>query len=148
MWYIWLIAAGIFFVAEMITTGFLIFWLGIGSILAMITSFITDSIFIQTAVFVISSVLLIPLTKPLVKKYIDTGKSTVTNAYGVIGKIGIVTVDIDTIEATGQIKVNGEIWSAKADTNIPKGTKVEVLKIDGVKLIVTPKVESLSDSSI
>lgn len=148
MWYIWLIAAGVFFVAEMITTGFLIFWLGIGSILAMLTSFITNSIFIQTAVFVISSVLLIPLTKPLVKKYIDTGKSTVTNAYGVIGKIGIVTVDIDAIEATGQVKVNGEIWSAKADTNIPKGTKVEVLRIDGVKLIVTPKVESLSDSSI
>ena len=148
MWYIWLIAAGIFFVAEMITTGFLIFWLGIGSILAMITSFITDSIFIQTAVFVISSVVLIPLTKPLVKKYIDTGKSTVTNAYGIIGKTGIVTVDIDTLESTGQVKVNGEIWSAKADSNIPKGTKVEVLKIDGVKLIVTPKVESLSDSSI
>ena len=148
MWYIWLIAAGVFFVAEMITTGFLVFWLGIGSLLAMITSFITDSIFIQTAVFVISSVILIPLTKPLVKKYIDTGKSTVTNAYGVIGKTGIVTVDINTLDATGQVKVNGEIWSAKADTNIPKGTKVEVLKIDGVKLIVTSKVESLSESSI
>lgn len=148
MWYLWLIAAGIFFVAEMITTGFLIFWLGVGSLLAMITSFITDSIFIQTAVFVISSVILIPLTKPLVKKYIDTGKSTVTNAFGIIGKTGIVTVDINTLESTGQIKVNGEIWSAKADTNIPKGTKVEVLKIDGVKLIVTPKVESLSHHSI
>ena len=148
MWYIWLIAAGVFFVAEMITTGFLVFRLGIGSLLAMITSFITDSIFIQTAVFVISSVILIPLTKPLVKKYIDTGKSTVTNAYGVIGKTGIVTVDINTLDATGQVKVNGEIWSAKADTNIPKGTKVEVLKIDGVKLIVTSKVESLSESSI
>ena len=148
MWYLWLIAAGIFFVAEMITTGFLIFWLGLGSLLAMITSFITDSIFIQTAVFVISSVVLIPLTKPLVKKYFDTGKSTVTNAFGVIGKTGIVTVDINSLEATGQIKVNGEIWSAKADSNIPKGTEVEVLKIDGVKLIVSPKSESLSNNSI
>ena len=148
MWYIWLIAAGIFFVAEMITTGFLVFWLGIGSLLAMIASFITDSIFIQTTVFVISSCLLIPLTKPLVKKFIDTGKSTLTNAYGIIGKTGIVTVDIDTLEATGQVKVNGEIWSAKADSNIPKGTEVEVTKIDGVKLIVTPKVKSLSDISI
>ena len=148
MWYLWLIAAGIFFVAEMITTGFLIFWLGLGSILAMITSFITDSIFIQTAVFVISSVILIPLTKPLVNKYIDNGKTTLTNAYGIIGKTGIVTADINTLEATGLVKVNGEVWSAKADTNIPKGTEVEIIKIDGVKLIVTPKVESLSKATI
>ena len=148
MWYIWLIAAGVFFIAEMITTGFLVFWLGIGGLLAMITSFITDSIFIQTAVFVISSVILIPLTKTFVHKYIDNGTKVVTNAYGIIGKTGIVTMDINPIEATGQIKVNGEVWSAKADTNIPKGTEVEVLKIDGVKLIVTPKVKSLSDSTI
>lgn len=149
MWYIWLIAAGIFFVAEIITTGFLVFWLGLASILAMITSFITDSIFIQTAVFVISSVVLILLTKKLVDKYIDTGKSTVkTNAYGIIGKTGIVTVDIDTLESTGQVKVNGEIWSAKAETNIPKGTEVEILNIDGVKLTVTPKVKLSSDVSI
>jgi len=148
MWYIWLIAAGIFFVAEMITTGFLVFWLGIGSLLAMIASFITDSIFIQTTVFVISSCILILLTKPFVKKFVDKGKSIVTNAYGIIGKTGIVTVDIDALESTGQVKVNGEIWSAKADTNIQKGTEVEVTKIDGVKLIVTPKVKSLSDISI
>ncbi len=141
LWYLWLIAAGIFFIIEIATTGFLIFWLGIGSILAMFTSFFTDSILIQTAVFVISSVILIPLTKPIVKKYIDKDDSIATNAYGLIGKIGIVTADIDNLEATGQVKVNGEIWSAKSDSNIPKGTKVEIKKIDGVKLIVQPKVE-------
>jgi len=140
MWYLWLIATGIFFVVEIATTGFLIFWLGIGSLLAMITSFITDSILIQTAVFVISSAILIPLTKPLVSKYIDKGNFVATNAYSVMGKTGIVTVDIDPLEATGQVKINGEIWSAKADTNIPKGTEVEVLKIDGVKLIVKQKI--------
>ena len=145
MWYLWLIAAGIFFIVEIATTGFLIFWLGVSSILAMITSFITDSIFIQTAVFVISSVILIPLTTPFVKKYVDNEKSTATNAYSLIGKTGVVTVDINALDATGQVKVNGEIWSAKSDSNISKGTEVEVLKIDGVKLIVSPKVKSLSD---
>lgn len=138
MWYLWLIAAGIFFIIEIATTGFLIFWLGIGAILAMCTSFITDSLLIQTAVFVISSVILIPLTKPLVNKYIDKGEFVATNAYGLIGKKGIVTATINPLEATGQVKVAGEIWSAKADENIQAGTEVEVLKIDGVKLIVKP----------
>ena len=59
MWVFWLIAAGIFFIIEMATIGFLVFWLGIGALLAMVTSFITDSIIVQLVVFLITSTLLI-----------------------------------------------------------------------------------------
>ena len=145
MWSLWLIATGVFFIVEIATTGFLIFWLGIGSLLAMITSFITDSIVIQTIVFVVSSCILIPLTKPLADKLINK-KTVPTNSYSLINKRGIVTVDINPIEAVGQVKVNGEIWSAKTEdgTTIAKGTEIEVIKIDGVKLIVSPiKVNSV-----
>ena len=69
MWSLWLIAAGVFFIVEIATTGFLIFWLGIGALIAMLTSFITESIIIQTITFVISSCILIPLTKPLADKF-------------------------------------------------------------------------------
>lgn len=139
MWSFWLIVAGIFFIVEIATTGFLIFWLGIGALLAMITSFITNSIVAQTIVFVVTSCILIPLTKPLADKF--TNKKTVaTNSYSLINKHGIVTMDINPIEATGQVKVNGEIWSAKSqdESIIPQGTEIEVLDIDGVKLIVSP----------
>ena len=144
MWSLWLIAAGVFFIIEMATTGFLIFWLGIGALLAMIISFITDSIIIQTIVFVVSSCILIPLTKPLADKFVGE-KSVPTNSYSLINKRGIVIVDINPIEAVGQVKVNGEIWSAKTEDGklVEKGTEVEVIKIDGVKLIVSPvKVNS------
>lgn len=140
MWYLWLIAAGVFFIIEIATTGFLIFWLGVGALLAMCISFITESILIQTAVFVVSSVVLIPLTKLFLNKYMGNGKVVPTNAYSIIGKTGLVTSDINILESTGQVKINGEIWSAKADSNISKGTEVEVLKIDGVKLVVKSKV--------
>ena len=145
MWSLWLIAAGVFFIVEIATTGFLIFWLAIGSLLAMVTSFITDSIVFQTIVFVVASCILIPLTKPLADKF--TGKKTVpTNSYSLINKRGIVILDINPIEGVGQVKVNGEIWSAKTEdgTTITKGTEIQVNKIDGVKLIVTPiKVNSI-----
>lgn len=139
MWCFWLVATGIFFIIEMATTGFLIFWLGIGSLLAMITSFITNSIVAQTIVFVVTSCILIPLTKPLADKF--TSKKTIaTNSYSLINKRGVVTMDINPIEATGLVKVNGEIWSAKSkdESSISKGTEIEVLDIDGVKLIVSP----------
>lgn len=139
MWCIWLIAAGIFFIIEIATVGFLIFWLGIGALLAMITSFITDNLVVQTAVFVVSSCMLIPFTKFFADKF--TKKETVaTNSYSLINKHGIVTSDINPLENIGQVKVNGEIWSAKTkdESILEKGTEIQVIKIDGVKLIVSP----------
>lgn len=140
MWYIWLIFAGIFVIIEYFTVGFLIFWLSIGSIFAMITSLFTDNLVIQTTVFVISSTLLIFVTKPFVNKFTKNQKSPSTNVYSLIGKIGLVTKEIDSIKSLGQIKINGEIWSAVDinNGNISEGTKVKIVKIKGVKAIVTP----------
>ena len=137
MWYVWLIIAGICFILETFTAGFLIFWLGIAALLSMLTSFITPDIAIQSIVFVVSSAILIPLTKPLVNKYINS-KTVKTNAFSIIEKKAIVTTEINPMEATGQIKVNGEIWSAKSESEriVPVGTEVKVLKIEGVKAIV------------
>ena len=63
MWHIWLILAGIFFVIEIATIGFLVFWFGVGALLAMIVSFFTDSLAIQTTVFVLSSTILLFFTR-------------------------------------------------------------------------------------
>ena len=139
MWQIWLIASGIFFIIEIFTVGFLIFWLGVGALFAMLISFLTNNIIIQTTVFVISSGLLIFATKPLVNK-ITKKEAVPTNIYSIVGKKGIVIEDIDWLTGTGQIKSEGEVWSAKTNEqiNIPKGTEVEIESIDGVKVIVKP----------
>ena len=138
MWVFWLIAAGVFFIIEMATIGFLIFWLGIGALLAMVTSFITDSILIQVIVFVVTSTLLLIFTRPLVNKFIKIPKEIKTNAYSIIGKKGIVISKINNIEGTGQIKMDGEVWSAKSatDEDIPENTEIEIVEIDGVKAVV------------
>ena len=139
MWQIWLIIAGVCLIGEIMTNGFLVFWLSIGALLSMIVSFFTDNIIIQTAVFVISSAILIFATKPFVKKFAKT-KDVKTNAFSIIGQNGIVTKDIDSINSKGQVKIDGETWSAvgKDDMDIPKGTEIEVVEIKGVKAIVKP----------
>ena len=138
MWVFWLIAAGVFFIIEMATIGFLVFWLGIGALLAMVTSFITDSILIQSIVFVLTSTLLLIFTRPLVNKFTKTPKEVKTNAYSIIGKKAIVISKINNIEGLGQIKMDGEVWSAKSftDDDIPEDTEVEIVEIDGVKAVV------------
>ena len=139
MWQIWLIAAGVFLILEIFTMGFLVFWLSIGSLLAMLISLITDSIIIQTTVFVISSGLLIFATKPFVKKFTEKD-NTKTNVYSLVGKKAIVIEDIDWTTGTGQIKFEGQVWSAKTheQVNISKGTEVEIESIEGVKAFVKP----------
>jgi len=139
MWQIWLIAAGVFLILEIFTMGFLVFWLSIGCILAMLVSFITDSIIIQTTVFVFSSGLLIFATKPFVQKF--TSKDTTkTNVYSLVGKKAMVIEDIDWTTGAGQIKFDGQVWSARTaeQVNISKGTEVEIEKIEGVKAFVKP----------
>jgi hypothetical protein len=139
MWQIWLIASGIFFICEIITVGFLVFWLGIGALIAMLVSFFTSNIIIQMSVFVVSSGLLIFATRPLVNK-ISKKDVVPTNVYSLIGKKAIVTESIDCTTGKGQIKFEGEVWSAKSkeQINIPAGSEVEIVSIEGVKAFVKP----------
>lgn len=145
MWYFWLILAGIFVIAEIATVGFLIFWLSLGSLCAMLTSFFTDNIIIQTAVFVVTSVLFIFLTRPLAKKLAKTDNVLVTNAYSIIGKKAIVIKEINPTIGVGQIKIDGQVWTAKSTNEeiISEGTEVLILNIDGVKAVVSTDLTNL-----
>lgn len=140
MWTIWLIASGVFFLGEIFTVSFMLFWPGVGAFLAFLTSLIVpDNITAQVVVFGVSSVLLIFFTKPLTKKLFKSNDDTVMNNSAIIGKKGTVLKPIDQDNPIGQVKVNGELWSAiKADKDEPikVGESVIVEKIDGVKLLV------------
>ena len=143
MWKFWLIVAGICFVIESFTIGFLVFWFGIGALAALVASLFISNIWIQSLIFIIVSSLLLIFTKPIVKKFVKEKDIIPTNVYSIIGKEGIVVESIDTINGVGKVKVNGELWSATSLENIEKGTKVKVLKVNGVKL----EVEKLFSNS-
>ena len=136
MWQVWLIIAGLFFIGEIITVGFLVFWFGVAALISMIVSLFTSNIIIQTTTFVISSTILLFITKPFVKKFVDI-KPTKTNAFSIIGKKALVIKEI-TPHSIGQIKINGEVWSAESENDeiISEGSDVEIILIKGVKAIV------------
>ena len=95
----------------------------------------------QVIVFLVVSTLLLYFTRPIAQKYFNKNRVN-TNVESVPGQIGIVTVDIDNIAASGTVSLNGMDWSARAkepEGRIGKGTKVRVLEVQGVKLIVEPE---------
>ncbi len=138
LWVGWLIISGLMFILEILTAGFLVFWFGVAALLTMVLSLFVDSIVIQIIFFIILSFILVLATKPIVSKYVLKGDMIKTNVYTVIGKTAIVTMDIDIAKGTGQIKVGSDVWSAKSENQefIPAGSMVEIVKVEGVKVIV------------
>ncbi len=129
----WFVMFVVFLVIEIITVGLVSIWFSFGSLFALLSTCFTDNIYIQAIVFVVFSLALILICRPLLKsKFI---KTEATNYGKFIGKIGVVTKEITSHEY-GEVKVDGTIWTAKSNKKIKVDEKVKVLDIEGVKLIV------------
>lgn len=139
-WQAWLIIAGICLVIEIATVGFLVFWFAVAALITCICSLFISSMIAQTAIFVVLSAILVFFTRPFSEK-ISRKDSVVTNANVIIGKEAIVKKEISP-NNNGQIKIDGDTWTAtltpNCSTTIPVGSSVEILKIDGVKVVVKP----------
>lgn len=132
----WLLAAVVLGIVELITAPLICIWFCGGALVAALVGFLTQSVWVSSFTFVIASALLLAFTRPLVKSKL-TPKVQPTNADRIIGKEGVVIVGIDSVENKGQIKVDGQVWSAKSDCSIDEGEKVTVSSIEGVKAVVT-----------
>ena len=136
---IWVIAFLGLLLVEFLTVGLVSIWFAVGALGALITSFITESVLIQTIVFVIVSVITLIVTKPLMNKFKVTNFEP-TNSDRVIGKVVEVTKEIKSNEY-GEVVVFGTVWLAASDKNHKVGSKVVVQKIEGNKLIVKEEGE-------
>ena len=132
----WLIAAVVFGVVEIITAPLICIWFCGGALVSALVGYFTNSVWISAVFFVVVSALLLAFTRPLIKSKIAP-KVQPTNADRIIGKEAVVILGIDPVENKGQIKVDGQIWSAKSECAIDEGERVTVSSIEGVKAVVT-----------
>ena len=134
----WLIISAVLIVTEIITLGLTTIWFAAGALVAALGAYVGLGIIAQLILFIVVSVILLELTRPLAIKYLND-KTVRTNADSLIGEIAIVTEDIDNIAGKGAVKIQGEVWTARStedEMTIEKEAKVQVLDISGVKLIV------------
>jgi membrane-bound serine protease (ClpP class) len=66
-------------------------------------------------------------------------RKVITGDVGMIDSVGVAQTDL---APGGKVFVHGEIWEARAEGNIPKGTRVRVKNIDGLTLTVEPDPDS------
>ncbi len=139
----WLALAVIFGAIEASTANLTTIWMAISALATAIVSAASDiSVTFQLLIFAIVAAALVLSTRPLAKKLIS--KKIPTNADRIVDKKGIVIKTISSIENVGQIKVLGQVWSAKsaAGEEIPEGETVVVKRLEGVFAVVE-KVEEL-----
>lgn len=130
------IAVAIFFaVLESITVQLVGIWFCISAIVSAFVAHFTDSYTTTIVVFVIVSAIMLIFTRPIIKKKIIYNPEP-TNADRIIGKTALVIQRIDSSVNSGQIKVDGQVWSARSSEVIDEGETVRIKKIEGVKAIV------------
>ena len=136
---IWLVLMVIFLIAEASTVALVSMWFVLGALGAMIVSLLGAPAWLQILVFIVISAVMLALLRPIIKKFM-TPKIVRTNVDSVIGSTGIVMEGIDNVAATGQVKIGHMFWSARSTSGevIPVNTVVQVDKIEGVKVFVTP----------
>lgn len=138
---VWLVLLVLFAAVEASTVGLVSIWFALGSLVALLLSLFIENIWVEIWAALIVSILSLLLLRPLSQKYFSPKQHKATNLDLILGEDAVVTETIDNLQATGQAKVHGQVWTARSesDTIIPRGTVVTVLRIEGVKLYVQPK---------
>ena len=133
----WLVLAIVLAGIEAATLGLFTIWFAVGALVALIVSLTGLPFIYQLIAFIITSGVLLYFTRPIVKNFL-VKKTQRTNSDRMLGEKGIVIERIDPVLGKGQVKVLGQIWSAKSSDgeSIAVDEMVEVQEISGVKLIV------------
>ena len=135
LWIIVLIAT---IAIEAATMGLTTIWFAGGALIAVIAAALSFPVWLQVVLFLVVSLLLLIFTRPIAVKYFNKDRVR-TNVESMIGRQAIVVSEIDNLQGIGQVTVGGQEWSARSEDEkkcLAVGTVVEVVAVNGVKLIV------------
>ena len=132
----WILIAVVCGSIEIFTMGFWFLWLALAALLVAVGVRLEwlGSLQLQLMLFALFTLIFIIFTRPLVVKLFKT-QDTFSNVKALVGQHGISTTNLAPLQY-GQVKVNGEIWTALSQSEIKADTRIVVTGIDGVKLIV------------
>jgi membrane protein implicated in regulation of membrane protease activity len=136
-WVLWMVAAGLLAVGEIVTLGFFLGPIAIAATLAAVVALTGVGLAVQWIVFIAASLGSLLVLRPIARRHLRTPPSIRTGTAALVGGRATVTERVDG--NGGQVKIGGELWSARAydeDEAFEPGTRVEVLKIDGATALV------------
>ncbi|OLD05196.1 MAG: hypothetical protein AUI99_01945 [Gemmatimonadetes bacterium 13_1_40CM_3_69_22] len=138
-WQVWLVAALLLFVAEMLAPGFWLLSVAVGCVVAGLVSLVVPGFLAPALSFAAGTLLSLAGIRPfLLKRLHPPGREIKTNVDALVGRVGIVSERIDPGTGRGRVLVEGEDWRGASlmDTVIEPGTRVMVVRVEGTTLYV------------
>jgi membrane protein implicated in regulation of membrane protease activity len=139
-WTLWLIAAVILAIGEIATTGLFLAPFAAGALVATFLAAAGAGAVVEWAVFLVVSVIVLAALRPIAREHQRTRGKLKTGTAALVGQRAIVVERIANAEGVGCVRLDGEIWTARAydeDETFEPGARVQVLEIRGATALVS-----------
>lgn len=127
MWQVWAVVSIVCLILELSSGDFFIICFSIGAVFSIVAAVLGLGIYWQLFIFAIFSLLSVLFVRPVALRYLhknDPNKPS--NADALIGRTGKVTEPI-TAGSNGYVQIDGDLWRAVSNSDIPVGTTVRVI---------------------
>ena len=137
-WLLWIIAACVFGMAEMVSMGLFLAPFALGAAIAAAIAGIGGGLVLTLVSFAVASALVLFTIRPLVLSRRRVPIALRTGTAALIGAHAVVIERIAESHA-GSVRIGGEAWTARAygEEVIEVGTTVTVIEIRGASAWVT-----------
>lgn len=136
-WVIWIVAAGLLAIGEILTLSFFMGPIAVAAVLAAFAALLGAGTALQMVVFILASIASLLVLRPIARRHLRTPPKIRTGTAALIGARALVLEQVD--RDGGTVKLAGEVWSARAyaeDEVLEAGTRVEVMQIEGATALV------------
>ena len=136
-WVLWLIATALLVVGEMLTTSLVLGMIAGGTTAAGIVAAVGGGGAIQVGAFAVVSLAMLVVVRPVAARHLRTPAPIRTGVAALVGAEAEVLSDVGAKD--GRIKLQGEIWSARAydgESEYVVGSVVRVVEISGATALV------------
>lgn len=127
MWQVWAVVSIVCLILELSSGDFFIICFSIGAVFSIVAAVLGLGVYWQLFIFAIFSLLSVLFVRPVALRYLhknDPNKPS--NADALIGRTGKVTEPI-TAGSNGYVQIDGDLWRAVSNSDIPVGTTVRVI---------------------
>jgi membrane protein implicated in regulation of membrane protease activity len=132
----WLTVALIAAIVEVSIPHFGFAFVGVGAVAAALAAYLDFSVTAQFGAFVVVLVVSLGLLRSRLVGLFGGARGVPSRTEPLIGRHAVVTHDIDPTLGAGRVNVGGEDWAARSAGIIAAGTKVQVVRADGIVLEV------------
>ena len=137
MWETWTALAILLGLAELLSLDLVLLMLAMGAGVGILTALLGLPVAVQVLAAIGTSIAMLALVRPSIVKRLQSGPELTLGHDALLGKQGVVVTEVTG--DGGQVRIGGELWSARAYDEtavIPPGARVDIFQIKGATALV------------